>query len=97
MIILLGCCEQARSTHLQHTLQMMPTRQFSLPMIFLKEKRKKNANAIWQKEDLLGCGVQYVLLAFVGLLWIGDRAFFPSFLLGSPFESGSYFVITSDG
>lgn len=41
MIILLGCCEQARSTHLQHTLQMMPTRQFSLPMIFLKEKRKK--------------------------------------------------------
>lgn len=41
--------------------------------------------------------MQYVLPAFVGLLWIGDRAFFPSFLLGSPFESGSYFVITSDG
>lgn len=40
----------------------------------------------------------HILPAFVGLLRIGDRAFFfPSFLLGSPFKSGSYFVITSDG
>lgn len=47
--------------------------------------------------DLLGCRVENILPAFAGPLWVADRFFPLSFLLSSPFRSGSYFVITSDG
>lgn len=67
----------------------------STPDFFLKEKQMPIQS---DRKRICWTAVCYTfclhLLVYCGLV---TELFFPSFLLGSPFKSGSYFVITSDG
>lgn len=66
---------------------------------FFSEEKKKKLPILSDRKRICWTAESYTfclhLLVYCGL--VTGLFFFPSFLLGSPFKSGSYFVITSDG